>query len=538
MTDESDITGLQKELAEISIQNGLLQLSLWDEKHSVEPLEIPELSEEVLPKVSLLDFTQYLDKFKDRGHFDVVSKGDVDVQHTRDLPKEFYREEFRLDAPEVVDLCFREDVAQCEEMANELCMMESFVDEQLFQEMLDRDQELGELSRKYTELATVAKTVHEGIQSERASLQHGVFDSISSCAEESVVLKRKKKNLEIIVNILVDVKDAVALFRDLDLALGSIDAAEAHHEDIYDAFAELRDKVESLRATCAVLETIPLNDICERMNLVLLSALQGEMNGFYETVGCPETLQSVDLCSMDTVLRNLSDLIKDSEIMESVIHKTLKHSINAQCWNLLGHEASMYNETEKDGFYSSLVQIKEPEQFVESLLRFSREIIDHSIVFGEHYDRVMASPQCSCILSKCISILSNFWREFLLALKTWIQEGKTDPGILKISYTSIQEYETLLESTGQKETLETLLDVYCDAAMQVLNQRFDGCAKRLSGTMIFKSILFHGVCLSTVRMIVMYGVLQITFKRRFGLMCLMHLIFVIDCPIYWRWRSH
>ena len=484
MSDGSDIRSLQKELAEISIQNGLLQLSLWDEKYSVEPLEIPELSEEVLPKVSLLDFSQYLGKFKDRGQLDEVSKGEINGEDTRDLPMEFYKDDFRLDAPEVVDLCFREDVTQCEEMANEFCTMESFVDEQLFQEILHRDQELGELSRKYTGLATVFKTMHEEIQSERASLQQGAFDSISSCAKESVVLKRKKTNLEIVINILVDVKDALALFRDLDLALGSIDAAEAHHEDLYDAFAELRDKVESLRGMCAVLERIPLNDIRERMNLVLLSALQREMNAFYGTVGCPETLRRLDLSNMDTVLRNLSNLIRNNDMMmESIMHRIFKHTINGQCWNLLGHEPSMYNGTNKDEFYSSLVHIKEPQKFVESLLKFSREIIDHSVVFGEHYDRVMASTQCSSVLSECTSTLSNFWREFVTALKAWMQEGQIDLGILKISYASIQEYETLLESTGQKEPVD-LLDLYHDAAMQVLNQSFEVCAKRLSGKIV------------------------------------------------------
>lgn len=461
MDEAEDITEAQRELAEVSIQNGLLQQSLWDQNCTVEKSEVQELSESVLPRVRLADFKKYLAKFED---VDLIrpestsSLNDIrpfNLDLCRDLPTEFYDSDFCLEAPAVWRYVFPEDVSAWQARVCELEKLQERLHELILYETLTRDEPLLRMNERYSWIARGVMDQLKQIQSQRCSLRE-VFDDMKFACEQCIVLKRKKMNLQRILDILLEVLETKLLLHDIETMLQSDEAAELHHETIFAAYRDLQLKIETLKGDYLIFQSIGFHQLDEKLSKVVLRFLY---TGLVDIFMPEENTDVIEKNAYDTAVKAISRFLEiDSDCDELVacMNQHVEGILGNKIQQELEEEFKKERETtaaEKIDFSVFISEENGPHRISKILSKYSIEIVSRSMRLNEHYNRAGAHDLNFDFVKKSYICLARMWGHFL---SEWIlvidEENITSPHIFAAALENLYLFEDKCKLIGLKET--------------------------------------------------------------------------------------
>lgn len=485
MGEEEDVSDAQKELAGIAIQNGLLQLSLWDRNFAVEETEVQELSESVLPRVNFSDFQKYLDTFKILDH---IQCDDQDTQENSSsidicdgLPQEFYQSDFCLENPSVWNFVFPSEVSRWDDKILELERFQDQLQDHAYNELLRRGESLQLINDTYQTIASLILELFERIKSER-SLLGELFNTMGLFCEECSKLKRKRRNLENLVTVVHEIDEINMLIQNISTTLESDDAARLHQETIVDAYEDLQSKTASLGKEYIIVQSLANHGLDRKVSTLLMNSMRRHLTDIY----LKDILESDQPDTTDRIVTAVSqflnitgDLHALKTCLDDQIEKIIHEKVCMQLATLTINQSTTTLATmlsfclkQNDGAYLA----------AKILSEISLEIISRSVYLDEHCKRSNVPCWEFDFVKMSYLCLSSIWEgyfrdvAFTLENKELLKPLEIER-ILKHYY----RLETGCSSLGVLETgLTETLQEFCG---MLLDKVFAYCSQSLEHSM-------------------------------------------------------
>ncbi len=455
MAVEEDIRDAQKELAAIAVPNGLLQLSLWGQNYRVEEIEVQELSESVLPKVSYTDFHKYLDRYKESHHDGESKLAILEVPYANDtnnchgLPLEFYQREFFLDDPGVWKYLFPDKAAGWESRLRDLESLRGQITISIFHEMLKRDESLHRVGQAYQKIAGLVMELFHRVEYERSSLKDTLSDMRSFC-EDSSMLKRKRRNIESVVTTLQEINEIRMLVQDIATTLESDEAVQFHQETIFEAYEDLSAKMHSLNK-CLIIKSIANHGLESRLSNLLLRSLSSNLQKIYMGKDAPSLTESDEYEVIPKTILRFINVIGDSDQVVSCLSEQIDAIINDKaCGQLNGMQSTDESRKSLSASLSTYLQRSNDESLGSELLsKYSVDIMSKSIKLDEHCKKLGLPNFDFKFIRKCSASIANIWESYFQILSLTLDDSEImEPSVMNGILLHVCSIETACSSSG------------------------------------------------------------------------------------------
>jgi hypothetical protein len=291
---DEDIQRIQRELAGLWIQNGALQISLWDSDPSEVDWEVPEIPSledlGVVPKINVeTAFADYLEKFGEiaiespsKTLLDLPVKSSLRGQEAlRILPESFCSDPSAFCLTENWDFLFEHTSSSLwEQRAHYLHGLKECIEDDLFQHALNaRETFRGCLGGLMYLRDHVSKLANQ-IKTHRACLARESNCFVDYCS--AVLLKRKKRNLEEVLGTLSQISEIDEAVQDMETLLNDPDATDLIYRDVLIAFQDVQSKVREMNGRYLILEALVLDQFGETIVQKRRSRIEQVLNETYE----------------------------------------------------------------------------------------------------------------------------------------------------------------------------------------------------------------------------------------------------------------
>ena len=449
-----------RELAEISIKNGLLQLSSWQDASSAgigtrkEDGKAPEVPESILPRVVSGDFEEYLTKFGDaelggrgqQAHGLLTESG---IDDWRALPVFLFEEKFRLNDPAVWEYVFQSDNAHhWEKRASELENVESLLEEEMLEEICRKHEELSFLSSHYASIAKIIKALSVEIQQERSGFREQACASKSSAAC-ATVLKRKQHNLKAVLNICEDLNSFQSVFADFQMVLETIEGLKFPQDDfVLESFKDLQETIQRLSGNYIAVKNFNWHQFSDKISKMLRDALHGALDSLFEASSCDDDMVKSVVAILDKLIRCMGE---EKEALSLLLHQNLRDVIHRRvhiALNEISNDVDMRTVTMDSEYFSRRILDGEKPlarsyevlgNVFNDSLKVSKEAdaicCDHGSVQWDFVKRV-----CQCFLNTWVSILSG-----------WSHSAKfvvVNPQMLSDLFQELETFESKVSLAG------------------------------------------------------------------------------------------
>ena len=410
-----------RELAEISIENGLLQLSSWQDASSSgiqtrkEDVKAPEVPESILPRVVSGDFRGYLTKF---GDAEVGGRGEhaqglltrAETDDWRTLPSFLFEDHFRLNDPTVWEYVFASDDARhWEKRATELENKESLLEDEMLEEIYRKHEELGLLSTRYESIAKTIKALSMEIQRERLGF-HEQSCASKSYAGRAAVLKRKQHNLKVVLDICKDLYAFQSMFTDFQRVIETIEGLKFPQDDfVLESFKDLKETIDRLGGTYSAVEGFNRHNFSDTISSMLRDALYGALDSLFEASSCNDMVNMSVVSILDKLIQYTGEEIEELSL---VLHQYLRDIVHRRVHIALTESSSDVDIAMDTEYFSKRIQ---DGKSLTSSYEVLGEIFDNVLKISEQIDAISrdhGSVQwdfvrrvCQCFLHVWVSVL-------------------------------------------------------------------------------------------------------------------------------------
>lgn len=414
-----------RELAEISIKNGLLQLSSWQDASSSgigsrkEDGKAPEVPESILPRVVSGDFEEYLTKFGDaevggRGQQAQGLLTESGIDDWRTLPLFLFEDEFRLNDPAVWEYVFESDKAHhWEKRASELENVESLLEEEMLEEICKKHEDLSSLSSRYANMAKLIKALSVEIQQERSGFREQSCASKSSAAC-AAVLKRKQHNLKVVLNICEDLHSFRSVFADFRRVVEAIEGLKFPQDDfVLESFKDLQETTQRLSGTYIAVKDFNRYNFGDKISKMLRDALHGALDSLFEASSCHDDMIKSVVAILDKLIRYMGE---EKEALSLVLHQDLRDIIHRRVHVALtgcSNDVDMRSITMDSEYFSR--RILDGTKPLASSYEVLENIFNDSLKVSEEADAIcrdhgsvqwdFVKRVCQCFLNTWVSVL-------------------------------------------------------------------------------------------------------------------------------------
>lgn len=471
---EENIRDAQKELAELAIKNGLLQLSLWDQNCRVDEIEVEELSESVLPSATMADFQRYLDSFSgideiQRQNFSNRTYSlDYNPVIREDLPKELFEGDFCLENPTIWEFVFQDQGSGWVARANEMESLQDELQSSILHKVLERDEILQNVTKLYRELAELVADLFNRIKSERSSLRE-IFGDMKHFCEQCSLLKRKKKNLENVLCILCDIVEVYVLLEDVSTMLESNDATELHHAAVFDAYDDLQRKLDGLKGHYLSIESLKNHGLAANLSKGLLRSLHISFRRII-LEDIVELDQEDQYHMIAKALTRLLDAHGDSNRFIRCMNKHFEEVVDEKvCLRLNQQERDQAYTSWSNAMSTCLKQINDAYKVAELLSNVSLDILSRSMRIDEHCRMIDTTGLGIDFVEESSSYLAKIWGEFFVHLTQILSKEQVKPLDLKGIIDFYNSVESTCSSLGAAETVSGKIQDFCGTILENLS---------------------------------------------------------------------
>eukprot|EP00890_Picochlorum_soloecismus_P003656 jgi/Picsp_1/4291/NSC_01800-R1_protein vps54 len=252
MANDCEIQKIQRELAEISISNGLLQTTTWkkDVYLELEDVEhLPALSSDVLPEVSPKDFSKYL------GLLESHSGIEWDVKNIKrtvlceegdgeEISACFFRDLFDIDSSDVWDSVKSSSDASWDPIIDKLTKHEELVTRKMMRLISNRGEEFEKSSVTIGMLSGLVSDFTTSVRTKRSEISNAASISKNN-SEICMNLGYRKKNLQNLLCTCLDIKTILNLKEALEATLSSTEKIGMHYFEAIEIYDELTSQYNS-----------------------------------------------------------------------------------------------------------------------------------------------------------------------------------------------------------------------------------------------------------------------------------------------------